>query len=157
MHIGDSRDSANSLDPIHYFCHRFACKAGHALFRGTGARFLPRGGLTATKVLISKRPELVTKVIRATLRAVQLIKDDKKFGIEFIKGPHLDIGRERERLAERVYEAAVQGYLLSGSVDEKLQQEMIADAAQRIKPAQPVTPERVFDYSFVHKVSQTVR
>ena len=69
----------------------------------------------------------MTKVIRATLRAVQLIKNDKKFGLEFIKGSHLDLGRERERLAERVYEATVQGYLLSGSVDEKLQQEMIAD------------------------------
>ena len=115
------------------------------------------GGLTTTKLLISNRPELVTRVIRATLRAVQLIKSDKKFGIEFIKGPHLDLGRERERLAERVYDAAVQGYLLSGSVDEKLQQEMIADAAQRIKPAQPVTPERVFDFSFVHKVTQTLR
>ncbi len=56
-----------------------------------------------------------------------------------------------------MYEAAVQGYLLSGSVDEKLQQEMIANAAQRIKPAQPVTPERVFDFSFVHKVSETLR
>jgi ABC-type nitrate/sulfonate/bicarbonate transport system substrate-binding protein len=115
------------------------------------------GGLATTKVLISKRPELVTKIIRASLRAVHLLKNDKKYGVEFFKGPHLDLGRERERLAERVYDAAVQGYLASGSVDEKLQQEMIADAAQRIKPAQPVTPERVFDFSFVHKVSQTLR
>lgn len=115
------------------------------------------GGLTTTKVIISKRPELVTKAIRATLRAVQLIKNDKKFGIEFIKGPHLDVGRERDRLAERVYDAAVQGYLLSGAVEEKLQREMIADAARRIKPSQPVTPERVFDFSFVRQVSETLR
>jgi ABC-type nitrate/sulfonate/bicarbonate transport system substrate-binding protein len=115
------------------------------------------GGLATTKVLISKRPELVTKVIRATLRAVHLLKSDRNYGVEFFKGPHLDIGRERDRLAERVYDAAVQGYLLSGAVEEKLQREMIADAARRIKPSQPVTPERVFDFSFVQKVSADLR
>lgn len=35
--------------------------------------------------------------------------------------------------------------------------EMIADAAQRIKLAQPVPLERVFDFSFARKVSETLR
>lgn len=34
---------------------------------------------------------------------------------------------------------------------------MIADAAQRIKPAQPVPPERVFDFSFTRKAGETLR
>ena len=116
-----------------------------------------QGGLATTKATISERPELVTKTIRATLRAVRLIANDKKYGLEFIKGPYLDLGKQRERFAERVYDAAVQGYLLSGVVDEKLQQEMITVAAQRIKPAQPVLPERVFDFSFARKVSEALR
>ncbi len=116
-----------------------------------------QGGLTTTKATISERPELVTKAIRATLRAVRLIRNDKKYGLEFIKGSYLDLGKERERFAERVYNAAVQGYLLSGVVDEKLQREMITVAAQRVKPAQPVTPERVFDFSFAHRVSEALR
>ncbi len=115
-----------------------------------------QGGLT-TKATISERPELVTKTVRATLRAVRLIANDKKYGLEFIKGPYLDLGKQRERFAERVYDAAVQGYLLSGVVDEKLQREMITVAAQRVKPQQPVTPERVFDFSFAHRVSETLR
>ena len=116
-----------------------------------------QGGLTTTKTTISERPELVTKAIRATLRAVRLITNDKRFSLEFMKGPYLDLGKERERFAERAYDAAVQGYLLSGSVDEKLQREMIAVAAQRIKLAQPVPPERVFDFSFAQKVSESLR
>ncbi len=116
-----------------------------------------QGGLTTTKTTISERPELVTKAIRATLRAVRLIRNDKKYSLEFMKGPYLDLGKERERFAGRVYDAAVQGYLLSGSVDEKLQREMIAVASQRIKPAQPVMPERVFDFSFAQKVSGAMR
>src|ERR1043165_1239034 len=40
------------------------------------------------------------------LRAIRLIKSDKKYGIEFIKGPWLDLGKDRERIAARVYDAA---------------------------------------------------
>jgi hypothetical protein len=47
--------------------------------------------------------------------------------------------------------------LPSGIVDEKLQREMISVAAQRIKPPQPVPPERVFDFSFAQKVSESLR
>lgn len=115
------------------------------------------GGLATTKATIAKRPELVAKAVRATLRAVHLIKNDRKVGIAFIKGPQLDMGAERDRLAERAYDTAAQSYLLSGTVEEKLQREMISDAAWRIKPAQPVTPDRVFDFSFARKISETLR
>jgi len=116
-----------------------------------------QGGLTTSKATLSERPELVAKVIRATLRAVRLVKNDKKYALEFMKGPYLDLGKERERFTERAYDAAVQGYLLSGVVDEKLQREMIAVAAQRVKAAQPVPPERVFDFSFARKAGEATR
>jgi ABC-type nitrate/sulfonate/bicarbonate transport system substrate-binding protein len=94
-----------------------------------------QGGLASAKATLAEKPEMVTKVIRATLRAVRLIKSDKNYAVDFlIKKPYVDLGKERERFAERAYDAAVQGYLLSGTVDEKLQREMITVAAQRIKP-----------------------
>jgi NitT/TauT family transport system substrate-binding protein len=116
-----------------------------------------QGGLTTTKATILDRPELVTKMIRATQRSLRLIRDDKRYALQFIRGPYLDLGKDRERFAERIYDAALQYYLPSGSVDEKLQREMIAVAAQRIKGAQPVPPERVFDFSFTQKVSEALR
>ena len=48
-------------------------------------------------------------------------------------------------------------FLETGIVDEQLQREMIADASQRIKPLQPVPPERVFDFSFAQKGSRFPR
>jgi ABC-type nitrate/sulfonate/bicarbonate transport system substrate-binding protein len=114
-----------------------------------------QGGLATAKPMA--RPELVTKVIRATLRAVRWIRTEKKQAIEFMRGPYLDLGNERERFTERIYEAAVQGYLPSGMVDEKLQREMIASAAQRIKPPQPVTPGRVFDFSFARAAGESLK
>jgi NitT/TauT family transport system substrate-binding protein len=116
-----------------------------------------QGGLATTKSILSEQPDLVTKVVRATLRAIRLIKNDRKYGIEFIKGPWLDIGKDPEKIAARVYDVAAPALLESGSVDEELQRQMIADAAQRIKPAQPVLPEQAFDFSIVHKISATLR
>ena len=115
-----------------------------------------QGGLATAKTTVSERPELVTKTIRAALRAVRLIKNDKKYALEFMKGPYLDLGKERERFTERAYDAAVGGYVLTGLVDEKLQREMITAAAQRVKSAPP-PPERVFDFSFARKVSESLR
>ena len=52
-----------------------------------------QGGLTTAKATISERPEFVTEVIRATLRAVRLLKNDKTYALEFMKGPYLDLAR----------------------------------------------------------------
>src|SRR6266850_2103060 len=112
-----------------------------------------QGGLTTTKALINERPELVTKMIRVTQRSLRLIRNDRKYAVEFIKGPYLDLGKERDRFADRIYDAALQYYLQTGVVEEKLQREMIAVAAQRVKPKELPPPERVFDFSFAQKVS----
>jgi NitT/TauT family transport system substrate-binding protein len=116
-----------------------------------------QGGLTTTKAVISERPDVVARVIRATQKALRLIRNDKKFAIEFIKGPFLDMGKDRDKYADRVYDTALQLFLPSGSVDEKLQREMIATAAQRVKPKDPVPPERVFDFTFAQKVADSLK
>jgi ABC-type nitrate/sulfonate/bicarbonate transport system substrate-binding protein len=116
-----------------------------------------QGGLTTTKALINERPELVTKMIRATQRSLRLIRNDKRYAVEFIKGPYLDLGKDRDRFADRIYDAALQYYLQTGVVEEKLQREMIAVAAQRVKPKELPPPERVFDFSFAQKVSDSLK
>jgi NitT/TauT family transport system substrate-binding protein len=116
-----------------------------------------QGGLTTTKTVISERPEVVTRVIRATQKALRLIRNDKKFTVDFIKGPFLDLGKDRDKYADRVYETAVHFYLQSGVVEETLQRDMIATAAQRVKPKDPVAPERVFDLSFARKVADSMK
>jgi NitT/TauT family transport system substrate-binding protein len=116
-----------------------------------------QGGLATTKTMLSEQPELVTKVVRAMMRAIRLIKSDRKYGIEFIKGPWLDIGKEPEKIAARVYDIAAPALLENGTVSEEIQRQMIADASVRVKPAQPVLPDQVFDFSIVRKVSATLK
>ena len=86
-----------------------------------------------------------------------MIRSDKKFALDFIKGPYLDLGKERDRFADRIYDAALQYYVQTGAVDEKLQREMIATAAQRVKPKELAPPERVFDFSFALKVAEALK
>jgi NitT/TauT family transport system substrate-binding protein len=116
-----------------------------------------QGGLATTKAMLTEQPELVTKVVRAMLKAIRLIKSDRKYGIEFIKGPWLDIGKDPEKIAARVYDLAGPALLEDGTVSEEVQREMIADASVRIKPKQPVQPEQVFDFSIVRKVGATLK
>src|ERR671918_539024 len=116
-----------------------------------------QGGLATTKALLTEQPEMVTKVVRAMLRATRLIKSDRKYAIDFLKGPWLDIGKDPEKIAARVYDVAAPALLENGTVDEDIQRQMITDASERIKPAQPVLPEQVFDFSVVRKVNETLR
>lgn len=116
-----------------------------------------QGGITTTKGIINERPDLVTKMLRVTQRALRSIRNDKKYAVEFIKGPYLDLGKDRDRFAERIYDAALQYYLASGVVDEKLQREMITVAAQRVKPKELPPAERIFDFSFAQKLSESVK
>jgi ABC-type nitrate/sulfonate/bicarbonate transport system substrate-binding protein len=116
-----------------------------------------QGGLATTSALLSEQPELVTKVVRAMLRATRLIKSDKKYGVDFIKGPWLDIGKDPEKIAARVYDIAAPALLENGTVSEDIQRQMIADAAAQIKPKQPVLTEQVFDFSIAQRVSQSLR
>jgi len=116
-----------------------------------------QGGLATTKAMLTEQPELVTKVVRAMMRAIRLIKSDRKYGIEFIKGPWLDIGKEPDKIAARVYDIAAPALLENGTVSDEIQRQMIADASLRVKPAQPVPPEQVFDFSIVQKVTATLK
>jgi len=116
-----------------------------------------QGGLATTKAVLTEQPEMVTKVVRAMLRAIRLIKSDRKYGIEFIKGPWLDLGKERDKIAARVYDVAAPDLLENGIVSDEIQRQMIADASARIKPVHPVLPEQAFDFGIARKVSATLK
>jgi NitT/TauT family transport system substrate-binding protein len=116
-----------------------------------------QGGLATTTAMLTEQPELMTKVVRAMLRATRLFKSDRKYGIEFLKGPWLDIGKDPEKIAARTYDIAAPALLENGIVGEDIQRQMIADAAAQIKPKQPVLPAQVFDFSIVRKVGDTLK
>jgi hypothetical protein len=54
---------------------------------------------------------LVTKVVRAMLRATRLIKIGQEIWRGFHQGTWLDIGKEPEKIAARVYDIAAPALL----------------------------------------------
>ena len=116
-----------------------------------------QGGLATTKTMLTEQPELVAKVVRAMLKAMRLIKTDRKYAIDFLKGPWVDIGKDPEKIASRVYEIAGPAFLDDGTVSEAIQREMIADASERVKPKQPVLAEQVFDFAIARKFARTLK
>ena len=116
-----------------------------------------QGGLATTKAMLTEQPELVTKVVRAMLKAMRLIKTDRKYAIEFLKGPWVDIGKDPDKIASRVYDIAGPALLDDGTVSEDIQRQMIADASERVKPKQPVMPDQVFDFSIAQKLARTLK
>ena len=116
-----------------------------------------QGGLTTTRATFNQRSEVVTRMIRAALRAVRLIRSDRKYALDFMKGPYLELGKENERFVERIYDAAADGYLPSGTVDENVQREMVATAARRVKPPPNVPIQRVFDFSSAQRAAEGLR
>jgi NitT/TauT family transport system substrate-binding protein len=116
-----------------------------------------QGGLATTGAILAEQPDMVTKVVRAMLRAARLIKSDRKYGIEFLKGPWLDIGKDPEKIAARTYDIAAPALLETGIVGDDVQRQMIADAAAQIKPKQPVLPAQVFDFSIARKVGESLK
>src|SRR5918999_5517014 len=65
-----------------------------------------QGGLATTRAMLTEQPELVTKVVRAMLRAIRLIKSDRKYSVDFLMGPLVDLGKNADKIAERVYDVA---------------------------------------------------
>jgi NitT/TauT family transport system substrate-binding protein len=116
-----------------------------------------QGGLATTTTMLTEQPEMVTKVVRAMLRAIRLIKSDRKYAIDFLKGPWVDLGKDPEKVAARVYEVAGPAFLDDGAVSDEIQRQMIADASVRAKPKQPVLPGQVFDFSITRKISATLK
>jgi len=100
-------------------------------------------------------PARIAVVSRSTLDLPFWVAREQGFFRE--EGIYVELGKERERFAERAYEAATQGYLLSGVVDEKLPREMIAVAAQRVKSLPQIAPERIFEFNFARRAGEALR
>jgi hypothetical protein len=69
----------------------------------------------------------------------------------------VDIGKDPEKIASRVYEIAGPALLDDGTVSEEIQRQMIADASERVKPKAPVLTEQVFDFSIARKLAPTLK
>ena len=88
---------------------------------------------------------------------MRFIKNDKNYALKFMKTSNLDLGADRDHFTKHAHEAAMNGYLFAGTVDDKLRCKVIAVAAQRIKPLSQIASERILDFAITRKVVESLR
>lgn len=127
-----------------------AVKAGFqkSVYFGDAMR-IPMAGLGASDESIKKRPELLKRAVRATLRGIDFVRDPKnKTEVIALMVHWFKINND---LAENAYEQMVQAYPADGIVsDEALEKDLqVARQTGAIKERVPLS--RVVNFQFVNE------
>ena len=130
-----------------------AAKAGfHNLTYLGDALRLPMAGLGAADESMKKRPELLKRAVKSTLRAIDFVRDrSNKREVLALMGDWFKISDD---LAQNAYDQMVQAYPANGMVsDQALEKDLeVARQTGAIKGRVPLS--RVVDFQFVREARQ---
>ena len=130
-----------------------AAKAGfHNLTYLGDALRLPMAGLGAADESMKKRPDLLKRAVKSTLRAIDFVRDrSNKREVLALMGDWFKISDD---LAQNAYDQMVQAYPANGMVsDQALEKDLeVARQTGAIKGRVPLS--RVVDFQFVREARQ---
>lgn len=130
-----------------------AAKAGfHNLTYLGDALRLPMAGLGAADESMKKRPDLLKRAVKSTLRAIDFVRDrSNKREVLALRGDWFKISDD---LAQNAYDQMVQAYPANGMVsDQALEKDLeVARQTGAIKGRVPLS--RVVDFQFVREARQ---
>jgi NitT/TauT family transport system substrate-binding protein len=132
-----------------------AAKAGfHNLTYLGDALRLPMAGLGAADESMKKRPDLLKRAVKSTLRAIDFVRDRRnKSEVLALMGDWFKISDD---LAQNAYDQMVQAYPANGMVsDQALEKDLeVARQTGAIKSRVPLS--RVVDFQFVREARQEI-
>jgi len=132
-----------------------AAKAGfHNLTYLGDALRLPMAGLGAADESMKKRPDLLKRAVKSTLRAIDFVRDrSNKSEVLALMGDWFKISDD---LAQNAYDQMVQAYPANGMVsDQALEKDLeVARQTGAIKSRVPLS--RVVDFQFVREARQEI-
>jgi ABC-type nitrate/sulfonate/bicarbonate transport system substrate-binding protein len=108
------------------------------------------GTLGTTEKLIKENPKLVSAFVRATLKALRFIRQDKEATVAALL-KFSGVSREQ---ANRVYDDLIGTFTQNGSVDEEAQKNDLAIIRQVVNATEAVPIARAYDFSFAHEADQ---
>lgn len=126
-----------------------ARKAGlHLLVRAADVIDLPMAGIVATQSKIAGKPEQVKKVIRAGLKGLKYIRENRGGTIEVIQGWFkLD-----QETAAATYDLALGSYSRDGEVSEKGIRTSMESARMTGKIEKELSPSEIVDYTILREI-----
>ena len=117
---------------------------------GTAADFLelPQQGIIATKQKMDSSPEEAKKVLRVFLRTLQLVQENKKETVYFMR----QWLRIEERVADKSYRMVLQTFSWNGEVSRQGMEEMISLAKKDGKGTRDVPLNELVDFRLLREV-----
>jgi len=111
----------------------------------------PQNGFGASNKKIKENPEEITRMVRATLRGLVFVSDNKN------KDACLDIivknwGIKSRAMASEMYDYMAKAMLRDASISMNGLQALVDQQRESAKVTEPVNAAQVIDYSFVERV-----
>ena len=110
-------------------------------------------GLATTEELLAKRPDLVRRFIRATVKGREFLKRNKTQSLTL--GKKYDRTPDDARHAD--YDATMEMMTLDGTEDIETQRSDIEIAKRALGVRKDVPPEQIFDFRIVQEVYRELR
>jgi NitT/TauT family transport system substrate-binding protein len=108
------------------------------------------GTLATTDKLIKENPKIVSGFVRATIKALRYIRQDKEGTISAL----LKFSGVSRQQANRVYDDLIGTFTRSGVVDEETQKNDLNIIRQVVNAAEAVPTTKAYDFSFAHDADQ---
>jgi len=108
------------------------------------------GTLATTEKLIKEQPKMVAGFVRATLKALRYIRQDKEGAIAAL----LKFSGVSRQQASRLYDDLIPTFTRNGAVDEETQRNDLAIIRQVVNANETIPIVRGYDFSFAHDADQ---
>ena len=108
------------------------------------------GTLATTDKLIKENPKMVSGFVRATLKALRYIRQDKEGTVSAL----LKFSGVSRQQANRLYDDLIPTFTRSGTVDEETQRNDLAIIRQVVNANEAIPNAKGYDFSFAHDADQ---
>jgi ABC-type nitrate/sulfonate/bicarbonate transport system substrate-binding protein len=108
------------------------------------------GTLGTTDKLIKENPKLVSAYVRATLKALRFMRQDKETTMAAL----VKFSGVTRQQASRLYDDLIGTFAQNGSVDEEAQKNDLAIVRQVINGNETIPITKAYDFSFAHEADQ---
>jgi ABC-type nitrate/sulfonate/bicarbonate transport system substrate-binding protein len=108
------------------------------------------GTLATTDKLIKENPKIVSGFVRATIKALRTVRQDREGTISAL----LKFSGVSRQQATRVYDDLIATFTRNGAVDEETQKNDLNIIRQVVNASEPVPSAKAYDFSFALDADQ---
>ena len=115
---------------------------------------VPFNGLAAPVTKLQTQPQSIQRTVRATLKGIRFIKENKDESLRFMAGKY---GFNDKEVASLIYDDAVSLYLDTGIPNEASMKEAVESAKQGLQAPRELSASDVADWRFAREAYSSVR